>query len=191
MKHAVKKLSFRACRNRPIFCSPKGGGEFRAGWDQHEEPIRDGADMNYSFKLSRRLARLRAAVPIAATFLTVSCADGPSGPASDPSAGPSSITISPESVSVGLNQAVQFGASTDASSVLALSRSGKGHARRTVVSVAVAPQSMTVAVLAPVAARLVMSPTSDTLAAGATAQFAAIGKASDGTTVGVSPLFTA
>ena len=213
--------------------------------------------MNYTFKLSRRLARFRAAVPIAAAFLTLSCAGDPSGLASDPGADPASVAISPDSVSLGVNQAVQFNASTDATIAPALSRSGKGRGRKIVVSVAVAPQSttvsagasnrfsatamlsdgsngspslswtatggridqtglytagttagtyqviaaasngiadtaaVTVAAVAPVAAQLVITPATDTLPEGATAQFAATGKASDGTTVGVSPLFTA
>src|SRR5437660_203232 len=145
MQSTVNKLYFRPGRTRPIFSSPKGGGGFRAGWDDHKERSRDGAHMNYSFKLSRRMARFRAALAIAAAFLTLSCAEDPSGPRSDPTAGPSSIAISPESVSVGLSQAVQFGASADAGSLLSLSSSkgGKGRGRWTVVSVLVAPETTT------------------------------------------------
>ena len=215
--------------------------------------------MNYSFKLSRRMARFRAALPIAAAFLSFSCAEDPSGPRSDTTAGPSSISISPESVSVGLNQAVQFGASADAGSLLSLSNSkgGNGRGRKAVVSVLVAPETttvstgasnrfsatstlsdgstvstslswtatggtidqtglyiagknagkyhviaaatngmadtaaVTVATNAPTAVQVTLSPATETLVVGTTAQFTLTGKASDGSTVGASPVFAA
>jgi hypothetical protein len=214
--------------------------------------------MNYSFKLSRRLARFRTTVPIIAVLLTISCSDDPSGPGSNAAAGPSSITISPDSVSVGLDEAVQFGAYLDNSSPsFAKGGNGKGRGRRTIVSVAVTPQTtaleigtsnrfsaiarlsdgttaspslswtatggsidqtglytagktvgsyrviaaatdgvadtanVTVATSAPTATLVRLSPGSKTLIVGTTAQFALIGKASDGSTVGVSPVFAA
>jgi Polysaccharide lyase len=218
--------------------------------------------MNYSFKLSRRMARFRAAVPIAATFLTLSCSDDPSGPGSNATSGPNSVAISPDSVSVNLNQAVQFDASTDSSITLTAYRGGKGQGRgrKAVVSVAVAPETtavntgasnrfnatatlsdgtttspslswtatggtvdqtglytagrtsgtyqviaaaangvadtadVTVASNTPTPVRVTLSPGTTTLVLGSSTtsvQFTLLGKASDGTTVGVSPVFAA
>ena len=50
---------------------------------------------------------------------------------------------------------------------------------------------MAVTASAPVATQIVLSPATTTLAEGASKQFSAIGKASDGSTVGVSPVFAA
>ena len=113
-QYGVRFLTFRKAGNAPILSTPKGGGGFRDGWDYNKERTRGGATMNYKFKLSRRMARFRAALPIATFFLGVSCAGDPSGPGSTEAAGPSNIRISPDSVSLGVNQTVQFEASSDA-----------------------------------------------------------------------------
>jgi hypothetical protein len=218
--------------------------------------------MNYKFKLSRRLARLRAAVPITTFVLGVACAGDPNAPGSSGADGAGTISISPDSVSLGVNQTVQFEVSTDASAGTAtLSRGGsgkgRGHSKPTIVSLALTPQSTTlntgasnrfsatatlsdgsltlpslswtatggtvdstglftagpvpgtykaiattsngvadtatvsVTESAPVVTQLILSPATTTLVEGASKQFSAVGKASDGSTVGVSPAFTA
>src|SRR5262245_61082042 len=258
----VKFSLFRAPRGIPILPTPKGGGGFRDGWDYNTERTRDGATMNYTFKLSRRMARFRCALPIAALLVAIGCAGDPNEPGPTPNEVPSTISISPDSVSLGVNQTVQFAVSTDTSSSALLSRRGGGKGRGkstkpTIVSLAVSPQSttlstyasnrfsavatlsdgsyampslswtatggtvdstglytagstpgtyiaiattsngvadtaaVTVTASAPVATQLSLSPASTTLPEGASKQFSAVGKSSSGTTVGVSPKFTA
>jgi parallel beta-helix repeat protein len=258
----VQILLFREWRHVPILLTPKGGAGFRDGWDYDKERTRDGATMNYTFKLSRRIARLRAALPLAALVLGVACADDPSAPGATEGAAPGTIRISPDSVSLGVNQTVQFDVSTDGGATTAtLSRGGvgrgRGHSKSTIVSLTVSPRNttlnpgatnrfsatatlsdgslvlpslswtatggtvdstglytagsvpgtymaiatttngvadtatVTVTASAPVVAQITLSPATTTLVEGGSKQFSAIGKASDGSTVGVSPAFTA
>jgi parallel beta helix pectate lyase-like protein len=109
--------------------------------------------MNYTFKLSRRLARLRTvSIVVVATLLSLSCnGDDPSGPGSVPANDPR-VSVSPHAVSIGVHQAMQFQvsqSSTDSSSTSLYSASkggkGRGRMRREVISLAVAPHTLTVA----------------------------------------------
>jgi uncharacterized protein YjdB/heat shock protein HslJ len=172
----VQLLAFRKRRRTPIlFSTPKGGAGLWDGWDYNKEHVSDGAAMTYTFKLSRRMARFRTVLPLTAFFLGVACAGDPSGPGSTGAAGPSSIRISPDSVSLAVNEAVQLQASTDTSSGTAmLSRSGKGRGRpkQTIVSLAVTPQNTA-------------------LGTGASNRFSATATLSDGSVVEPSVSWTA
>src|SRR6185312_14988626 len=97
-----------------ILARPKGAGGFRDGWDHNKEPNSGGAGMTYTFKLSRRLARHRAAILVTAAFL-VACSgdDGLSGPGTGPLSRPGMV-ISPDSATLATNQSLQFSALTDA-----------------------------------------------------------------------------
>src|SRR3954471_5116330 len=107
----VKLLGFHKRRRHGIFRLPKGGGgRIRDGWGYSKELTRDGAHMTYTFKLSRRLARIREAALAVAVISAISCTDdGISGP--DSNAVPndlSTVTLSPDSTAIGVNQSVQF-----------------------------------------------------------------------------------
>jgi len=214
--------------------------------------------MNYTFKLSRRLARFKAASVLAASLFTLSCAaDGPNEPGSPTD--PTRVSISPETVTLGINQSTQFEASMDSStsSPLSFSKGTKGRGRNAVVDLTVSPNTYTLAegsaasftavgtlrdgsvsapsvtwtatggtidasgkytagpisgnysvsakasngvadtaivILAettPTATDISLSPTSTSLPAGGSKQFTAVGKASDGATVPVSPKYAA
>jgi len=99
--------------------------------------------MNYTFKLSQRMARFRHALPIATLILGVACAGDPSEPGSTDTEAPGTISISPDAVSLGVNQSFQFDVSSDSSGVLSLARRGKGRgsSKPTIVSLAVTPQT--------------------------------------------------
>ena len=140
----VKVIDFRTRQQLLILPIPKGCGGFRVGWG--DEVISGSAAMTYTFKLSRRLARLRDATVIAASLFTLSCSDGPSGPGSTPlGTDPTSVVIAPDSISVGANQTVQFQAATDASGALSFNlASRKGGGRKKVVDVALSPVSSSI-----------------------------------------------
>jgi Bacterial Ig-like domain (group 2)/Right handed beta helix region len=106
----VKYLGFRNTQPPLILSGPKGGWEVRDGWVHNEEPYRERPAMTYTFKLSRRLARLREISFLTALLVTVSCSgeslNDPSPPvaASDPTA----VTITPDFATVPLNGSTQF-----------------------------------------------------------------------------------
>ena len=121
----VKLFSFQRRRPRLTLPSPKGGGGFREGWGGLTT---SGVPMTYTFKLSRRLARLRDASLVVAAVFTISCTgDESTGPGSGIVSDPNAISAAPGS---------------------ALSPDSKkrwGRGRRTVVSFSVAPDTLTVA----------------------------------------------
>ncbi len=104
--------------------------------------------MTYTFKLSRRLARLRdASLVVPAVFVISSCTGDPSTGPESTGSDPNVLSVAPGSVFVSPNQAMQFQATLDNASSATMtsdSRKGKGHGRRTVVDVAVVPGSVTV-----------------------------------------------
>jgi len=106
--------------------------------------------MNYRFKLSRRLARVRAATVVAAaTLFNLACtADQTTGPDSPPADNSTSISVTPGAVSLAARQTMQFHASVDSSSeayVQGVSKilKGRGRGRRTVVDLAITPHTVT------------------------------------------------
>ena len=107
----VQIIDFRSPLHLPILAEPKGGSGGGDGWAHNKEPL-SGEAMTYTFKLARRLARLRAGA-LLASFLTVACAggDSPSGPESDPIPNdPTAIDIYPDTATVGVDGTVQFDA---------------------------------------------------------------------------------
>jgi putative cofactor-binding repeat protein len=140
----VNLFSFQRWRRKPILRSPKGGGGFREGWGGLPT---GGVPMTYTFKLSRRLARLRDVSLVIAVVFTASCnSDESTGPDSGPVSDPNGISVAPGSVLIGANQAVQFLASTlDSSGLSANSKKGRGRGRRSVASLSVSPETLTVA----------------------------------------------
>jgi hypothetical protein len=108
--------------------------------------------MTYTFKLSRRLARLKTAgtALIAATFVVTACTgDQTTGPESTPAGDPNTVSVAPGSVYISPHQAMQFQASLDNLSSSSLSSTSKGNGRargrRTVVDLALVPDTLTVA----------------------------------------------
>ena len=104
--------------------------------------------MNYLFGLSRRWARLRTGCVIAASLVaSLSCAnDDPNGPGSGiSSSDPTRLWIAPDSVAVAVNQAVQFEATLDSTSLSAYRRSKGRWKRSSIVDVNITPQTLTVA----------------------------------------------
>jgi hypothetical protein len=142
--YAVNFLGFQECVTASILQTPKGGGGFRDGWG---ESTTGGLPMTYTFKLSRRLARLRDASLLVAAIFTISCtSDDSTGPGSGQASDPNGISVAPGSVLVSTNEAVQFTASTLESGAFSTSsKGGRGRGRRTVVSLSVAPETLTVA----------------------------------------------
>jgi Polysaccharide lyase len=147
----VDFLDFHHHHRDTILHLPKGGGGSPAGWVQAKEKPREEVPMTYTFKISRRLARLRAPsfAVLAASFLTLSCTDEQStGPSTLPSESPTGVSVSPNSVLMGPNQALQFQASVDnTSGLLSTSKTGKGRGRtrRSVIGLSVTPHTLTVA----------------------------------------------
>ena len=89
----VNLFRFPRRRPLPILRSPKGGGGFREGWGGL---TLGGVPMTYTFKLSRRLARLRDASLVVASVFTASCTSDESiGPESDPVSDPNGISAAP------------------------------------------------------------------------------------------------
>ncbi len=131
----------------PNITSPKGGGGIPAGWVQDKELTREEAQMTYTFKISRRLARLRDASLVVAVVFTISCtSDEATGPEAGPASDPIGISVAPGSVLLSPNQGVQFMASTVESGAFSTSlRKGRGRGWRSVVGLRVAPETLTVA----------------------------------------------
>jgi hypothetical protein len=217
--------------------------------------------MTYTFKLSRRLARLRCGAMLATALLSVSCApDGPSGPG-DFSSPNAVVDITPEAAAVGVQRSVQFAASTSMDQQLTPSvKGGKGKGRGRgnqgeggvsvePLSVTLKPKTVqrftatqtltdgssvqptirwsakggtidstglytagsipgqyrvialtsdgladtavaTVVDETPVVDRVVLTPETATLESGSTQRFTASGKASDGSSVSITPTYT-
>jgi hypothetical protein len=103
--------------------------------------------MTYTFKLSRRLARLRDAALVVAAVSTQSCTSdqsiGPNSATNDPT----SVTVTPGSATLAPNQVLQFRAAVDSmgSSTMLSSSKNRGRGRRTIVGLALAPDTVTVA----------------------------------------------
>ena len=142
----VKISLFRSAGTAPILPSPKGGAGVRDGWGHNKERGSDGVLMTYTFKLSRRLARFRGVVGTATCVLALACAGDPSAPET-PTNQPSGLQISPDPVSVGVNQSVQFSVAADSGTSLSLARAGRGrgHNRIGIVSLSVSPDKVTLA----------------------------------------------
>jgi hypothetical protein len=113
-RNGVKKFGFRDRRGTPILALPKGGEVVRDGWVHAKEPYRERSPMTFTFKLSRRLARLRGLPLAAALIVSMSCSgDGLNDPSTpDASPDPTAVTISPDSASVTINGTTQFEART-------------------------------------------------------------------------------
>jgi hypothetical protein len=257
LRRTVSILDFRRGAVMQKFLQPESEDGLQDGWDYHQERARGGESMTYSIKLSRRLARFRAAVPVAVALVTLaSCSDNPSGPAADGTTGPPDAMILPDSASVASDGSVQY---TPSDSTLSLSRNGngRGQSKNAVATLTVMPDSATmktgatnrfsavgtlndgstvdvtvkwaatggtidqtglytaggqpgkysvtatansgvtdtstvnVVNIAPALTQLTLSPASASVTAGTTKQFSATGKAQDGTTVAVAPIFTA
>jgi hypothetical protein len=105
--------------------------------------------MTYTFKLARRLARLRAAALLPALLLTLSCAEeGPSGTGPSPE-GParSGLAINPEAAAVGVDGSVQFAAETQGSfnyltTVKGGNGKGRGHSKPEGAELSVSPTAV-------------------------------------------------
>jgi hypothetical protein len=107
--------------------------------------------MTYTFKLSRRLARLRAAAVVAVSVATLSCAeDGLNEPGSvSSSTDPTRVLISPDSAAMSPHQSLQFEAASDSTATaIELSASkggnGRGRGKLAIADVSVTPQSLQV-----------------------------------------------
>jgi hypothetical protein len=88
--------------------------------------------MTYTFKLARRLARLRVAALLPVLLLSLSCADeDPSGPGpSTDNAARAGLTVNPGDAAVEVDGSVQFAAEmTDGSDPLSSTKGGKGKGR--------------------------------------------------------------
>jgi parallel beta helix pectate lyase-like protein len=173
--------------------------------------------MTYTFKLSRRLARLRGAAVLAASIVTLSCAaDDTSGPGLNPSdARANSLTLSPNAITVGVNQTVKFEAVADSSAGLwtALSWTATGGTVDTSGEYTAGKESGKFRVIASrwnrgiqangplvwgmavvtitTISQIVLSPANVSLRAGGTQQFTVEGQSSHRASVWVTPRYTA
>lgn len=121
--------------------------------------------MKLSSQPSRRLAGIAMVTALAASLSLLGCSDGPNAPGGDSNttADPTSLSISPDSVALRVNEAMQFEATSDESTSPNLLRYGKGRGKKAVASLDVTPSEVT-------------------LARGAAARFAATAVLYDGST---------
>ena len=146
----VKFLAFREQYLTPdiVFTQGRRGGF--GGLGPKRSKLENEAIMNYMFKLSRRLSRVRAtSVVVAATLFNLACTDDPStGPTATPAGDPTRVSIIPGAVSMASRQSMQFRASVDRSSESEALESDskvlKGRRwRRGVIDLAIAPHTVT------------------------------------------------
>jgi Right handed beta helix region len=106
----VKKFGFRTCGLSSILSSPKGGGVVREGWVHSTETYRESPAMTFTFKLSRRLARLRVLPLLAALLVVLSCSGEDLNEPSTPVPAPdlTAVTIHPDSAAVTVNGSTKF-----------------------------------------------------------------------------------
>ena len=172
--------------------------------------------MTYTFKLSRRLARLKTGTLSVAILFTLSCTDTTDANSPDLVL-PSSVAINPNSTTVGPNQTVQFEALRTSSgeaiplSALVWTASGGtvdstgkytagdlGGTYQVIVEKSTKRYGVTLeygvdtaVVTVAAIAQFVLSPASYVVPAGATVQFTAEGRSPDDAPVAVVPRFAA
>lgn len=103
--------------------------------------------MNYKFKLSQRMARIRALATLLLCGVSAACERDLSAPGTD-AAPATRLNLSPESVSLDTSETIQFAVSFDSAApdVLVLSGYRKGKPNRRIVSLTVTPETTTLGV---------------------------------------------
>lgn len=140
----VKKFGFRATESSRILSVPKGGGVVRDGWVHNKESYRERPAMTFTFKLSRRLARLRAIPLLALLFATVSCSGEDLNEPSTPlAADPTAVTIFPDSATVAVNGDTQFEAEPTATGEEMSASRWRWFRRHQPAKLAITPESTT------------------------------------------------